>query len=482
MINSPSNRGNNIFFHEGLTVRAHMDSFFGISEHQSTFKREILAGVTTFMAMAYIIFVNPAILSEAITSPAVPPDEMFKALVTATCLASAVATFLMAFIARYPIALAPGMGLNAIFVYNICLARGVPWRVALGIVFLSGVVFLVLSVVRLRQMIIDAIPRGLKFSAAAGIGIFITFIGLKDAGIIVASGATFVQLGDLTSRPVLVALAGLIITAVLYTRKVRGAILLGIVASGLIAAAAGLVHGRDRWLESPTLAPVFAQLDVPGALHREYLAPILVLLFFHMFDSVGTLIGVGEQGGFIKDGKLPRGTQALFADAAGSTLGAVIGTSTVTPYIESAAGIADGGRTGLANLVTGLLFLAAMFFSPLAEAVGAGISQTFTVVLDNHPITFTSKLLPVTAPALIVVGCLMMQSVKDVRWIDWTEAMPAFLTIVLMPLTFSIGTGLFSGMVAYPLLKLVAGRGREVHWLHYTLVVVLLVALFAFLI
>jgi adenine/guanine/hypoxanthine permease len=458
-----------------------IDDFFGIREWNSTFKRETAAGVTTFMAMAYIVFVNPAILSGAFHSPDVPSAVMFKSLVTATCLASAVGTFLMAFIARYPIALAPGMGLNAILIYNICLQKGVPWRIGLGIVFISGVVFMVLSVVRIREMIIDAVPRGLKFSAAVGIGVFITFIGLKHAGIIVVSGATFVQLGDLTSKPVLVALAGLAITSILYTRKIRGAVLLGIAATGLIAWWAGLIQIQGKWFEMPTFGPLFGKLDVPGALSPQFFAPILVLLFFHMFDSVGTLIGVGEQGGFMKNGKLQRGTQALFADATAATLGAVMGTSTVTCYIESSAGIADGGRTGFANLVTGLLFIAAMFFSPLAQMVGMGLPQTYTVVLNNHAIQFTDTFFPVTAPALIVVGCLMMQSVKDIQWSDWTEAMPAFLTIVLMPLTFSISTGLFAGMVAYPVLKIAAGRGREVHWLLYTLVVIFLAALIGYL-
>jgi AGZA family xanthine/uracil permease-like MFS transporter len=387
----------------------------------------------------------------------------------------------MAVIAKYPIALAPGMGMNAILVYTICLQKNVPWEIALGMVFLSGFIFMILSVVRVREMIIDSIPRGLKFSAAVGIGIFITFIGLKQAGIIVASGATFVQLGDLTSKPVLVVLAGLIVTTILQARKVRGSILLGILFTGLIAWSIGLVNIQGHWFEKPTLTPLLAKLDISGAFHVKYVPPILVLLFFHMFDSVGTLIGVGEQGGFMKNGKLPRATQALFADATGSTLGAVLGTSTVTCYIESSAGIADGARTGFANIITGLFFIAAMFFAPLAEMFGSGLPQHFSVVLSGQLIQFTDRLFPVTAPALIVVGCLMMQSIRDVEWQDWTEAMPAFLTIVLMPLTFSISTGLFAGMVAYPILKLASGRGREVHWLHYFLVSIFLVALFAYL-
>ncbi len=461
-----------------------IDRFFTIHQQGSTFRQETLAGIATFMTMAYIVFVNPAILSVAFVGPDDPSERtaMFRALVCATCLASAMGTFLMGTLAKYPIALAPGMGLNAFIAYNICLQKHVPWQVALGMVFISGVIFMILSVVRIREMIIDAVPHGLKLSAAAGIGIFIAFIGLKQAGIIVVSGQTFLRLGNLTSKPVLIVLAGLIITTVLYARNIRGSVLLGIVATGILAYVTGLVKSQGHWFEMPTLAPVFGKLDIVGAIKPAFFSPILVLLFFHMFDSVGTLIGIGEQGGFMQNGKLPRGTSALFSDATAATFGAVVGTSTVTCYIESAAGIADGGRTGFANIVTGILFIAAMFFAPVAEMFGAGLDQQFSIILNGRSIEFVEKLYPVTAPALIVVGCLMMQSVKDIRWTDWTEAMPAFLTIVLMPLTFSISTGLFAGMVAYPLLKIATGRAREVHWLLYTLVVVFLIAMAGYLI
>jgi len=457
-----------------------LDRFFGISASGSTVKRELIGGVTTFMTMAYIVFVNPAILRPAFIGPDVSEAEgamIFRAMVCATCLASAFATFLMGITARYPIALAPGMGLNAFFTYTICLRMNVPWQAALGMVFISGVIFLILSVVRVREMIIDAVPDSLKLSAAVGIGIFIAFIGLKHAGLIVGDGATFVRLGDITSKPALVAIAGLAVTTILYALRVRGAILLGIVATGLIAYLAGLVQIKEHWFDLPVLAPVFGKLDIVGALNPKFLSAILVLLFFDMFDTVGTLIGVSQQAGFMKEGKLPRANRALFCDAAGTTVGSLVGTSTVTSYIESAAGVADGARTGLANMMTAALFIVAMFFAPVAEMFGGGLAQPATIVIGGQVINYTDSLYPVTAPALVAVGCLMMASVKHIGWADWTEAMPAFLTVILMPLTFSISTGLFTGLITYPLLKLVTGRGREVHWLLYVLTAIFVGAL-----
>jgi len=455
-------------------MRILLDRFFQVSASESTVKREIVAGITTFMTMAYIVFVNPAILSAAFIPPgAAEADQqlIFRALVAATCLAAAFGTILMGIVARYPIALAPGMGLNAFFTYTICLQMNVPWTVALGMVFLSGLVFMLLSLVRIREMIIDAVPDGLKHAAAVGIGVFIAFIGLKQAGLIVGSGETFVKLGTLTSKPVLVALAGLVITAVLTARRVRGAILLGIVCTGVIGYFAGIIHIQQKWFAAPHIAPVFAKLDILGAFKPQYLSAILVLLFFDMFDTVGTLIGVSEQAGFMREGKLPRANRALFCDAAATTAGSVFGTSTVTSYIESAAGVAEGGRTGLANMVTALLFVLAMFFAPIAEAFGGGLEYQFTISAGQQLLTISEKLYPVTAPALVVVGCLMMANVGRITFSDWTEALPAFLTIVLMPLTFSISSGLFAGLLSYPILKLATGQGRQVHWLLYLLMI-----------
>ncbi len=459
-----------------------VDKFFEISERNSNFKREIVGGITTFMTMAYIIIVNPIILSPAFTSGLTGDEKaiMLRAMVCATCLGAAFATILMGVFAKYPIALAPGMGLNAIFTYTICLGLKVPWQIALGMVFISGLIFLILSVVRIREMIIDAVPDNLKLAAAVGIGIFIAFIGLKHAGVIVASGATLVKLGNLKSSAVLVSIAGLLITTVLYARNVRGAILLGIVVTGIIAWLAGLVKLKTGWVQMPTFRPVLGKLDILGALNIKYLAPILVLLFFDMFDTVGTLIGVSQQAGFIKDGKLPRANRALFSDAAGTVFGSIFGTSTVTSYIESSAGIADGARTGLANIITAGLFILAMFFAPLAEMFGAGLPKTETVIIGGQMINFTDTLYPVTAPALIVVGCLMMSSVKKIEWSDWTESIPAFLTIILMPLTFSISTGLFAGLLSYPVIKLATGRAKDVHWLLYAFSAIFILMLVAY--
>ncbi len=454
-----------------------LDSFFEITQRGSNFRTEIIAGVTTFMTMAYIIIVNPIILSPAFTSglDADAKAMMIRALVCATCIASAFATLLMGILARYPIALAPGMGMNAIFTYTICLQMNVPWQIALGMVFVSGIIFMILSLVKFREMIIDAVPESLKLSAAVGIGIFIAFIGLKHAGIIRASGATFVQLGKLTSKPVIVAIVGLFITTVLHARGVRGSIFLGIIITGIIAYFAGLIRLEKSIYELPVLTPVLGRLNILGALRPIYITPILVLLFFDMFDTVGTLIGVSEQAGFIKAGKLPRAKSALFTDAAGTTVGAVLGTSTVTSYIESAAGIADGGRTGFANIITALLFIVAMFFAPLAQMFGSGLPEPQTVIIGGKAVHYTEYLYPITAPALIVVGALMMKSVKKINWEDWTEAVPAFLTIILMPLTFSISTGLFAGLISYPLIKLVTGRGKEVHWFVYLVVIIFII-------
>lgn len=464
-------------------MQGRLDRFFRIQENNSTIKREILAGITTFMTMAYIIIVNPIILSPAFTA-SLSPDEKsntIRALVCATCIASAASTLLMGILARYPIALAPGMGMNAIFTYTICIQMNVPWQKALGMVFISGLIFTVLSVVKFREMIINAVPHSLKFAAAAGIGIFIAFIGLKHAGIIKASGTTFVQLGDLTSKPVIISTIGLIITVIFHARKIKGSILAGIIITGLIAYAAGLIEFEGKKIyELPVLYPVFGKLDIIGALRPEYLTAILILLFFDMFDTVGTLIGVSEQAGFLKeDGKLPRAELALLSDATGTMIGAVTGTSTVTSYIESAAGIAEGGRTGLTSITVAILFIIAMFFAPLAQMFGSGLPYPQTITIAGRTVDYIEYLYPITAPALIVVGSLMMKSVIKISWEDWTEAIPAFLTIILMPLTFSISTGLLAGLVLYPIVKLATGRAKEVHWFIYLIVTVFIAGFIA---
>ncbi|MFH1865603.1 MAG: NCS2 family permease, partial [Candidatus Eisenbacteria bacterium] len=338
-----------------------LERLFKLRENGTTPRTELLAGATTFMAMAYIIFVNPGLLS---SSAGAAMD--FRAVMAATCISSAIATLIMALWANYPIALAPGMGLNAYFSFVVCGKMGVPWTIALGIVFISGVVFTILTVARVRELIITAIPGTLKLATAAGIGLFIAFLGLKDAGIIESDPASYLTLGDLHRPHTLLALFGLAASGILMAARVRGGIFWGILATGAAGLATRLITFSGVF-SLPTLEPTLFKMDPIGALRWEYLTPIFVFLFFDMFDTVGTLIGVGTQAGFMKDGKLPRVNRALLADSVGTMVGAAVGTSTTTSYIESAAGVSAGGRTGLAGVMTAGLFLLALFFSPLAE-------------------------------------------------------------------------------------------------------------------
>jgi len=429
------------------------ERLFRLREHGTTVRVEFVAGATTFMTMAYIIFVNPAILS-APNGAAMD----FGAVMAATCVSAAFATLLMAFLANYPIALAPGMGLNAFFSFVICGQMGVPWQIALGMVFIEGIVFTLLSLFKVREQIVNAVPASLKYAAAGGIGLFIAFIGLKDAGLVVADPATLVTLGNLHEPYTLLSIFGLALTAVLFAAKVRGAILWGILVTGAVGLATGLVKFGGV-CAVPDLSPAFMRMRPLEALKVAYIVPIFVLFYFDLFDTVGTLVGIGTAGGFMKDGRLPRAGKALLSDAIGTIGGAVCGTSTVTSYIESAAGVAAGGRTGLANVFTALLFLVALFFAPLAQMFGGGYRVGAGLLLQ-----------PVTAPSLIIVGCLMMQSVARIPWADYSEAIPAFLTIIVMPLT-NISHGLAVGFVSYPVVKLLSGKGKDVHWLVYCLAV-----------
>jgi AGZA family xanthine/uracil permease-like MFS transporter len=429
-----------------------LDRLFGLSAAGTTVKTEVIGGVTTFMTMAYIIFVNPAILSQGCAMD-------FDAVMVATALSAGVATLLMAFLANYPIAQAPGMGINALFSFEICSAMGVPWPVALGIVFISGSLFLLLTLVKIREVIFDAVPDGMKHGIAAGIGIFIAFIGLKEAGIVVSEASTFVALGRLDAPPTFLALFGLLFTAVLMARGVRGAILIGIVVTGILGIRLGVVSYGGVVSGVPSLGPTFGKLDIVKAFKVDYVTPIVTLLFLNMFDTIGTLIGVSEQAGLMKDGRLPRAGRALLSDAMGTTFGAVCGTSPITSYIESAAGVSEGARTGLANLVTALLLFSSLFFSPLARMFGGG-----------YVLEATGQVLhPVTAPALIIVGSLMMQNITKIRWNEPSESLPSFLTIITMPLTFSISNGLAIGFVCYPVVKLLCWKGKEIHWMVYLL-------------
>jgi AGZA family xanthine/uracil permease-like MFS transporter len=418
------------------------NSFFGLKEHQTSVRRELLAGVTTFMTMAYIVAVNPMILGD----PNLPENARMpvEGVMAATCLASAIACIVMGLVARYPFALAPGMGINAYFAYVVAVKHG--YNIALGAVFLAGVTFLILTFVRVRQLIIDAVPAVLKHSVAAGIGLFIAFIGFQNAGLVVPSGATMVtSFGKLTPQ-LLVAVFGLALMVVLFSLRVRGAILIGIVAATVLALFLGIAKAPEGIVATPSFS-VFGELDVRGALGVGLLEVIFAFLFVGMFDAVGTVIGLADRAGYLREGKLPRATHVLASDATGTVVGSILGTSTVTSYIESAAGIEEGGRTGLTAIFVGLFFLAAMFLSPIV------------------------KIIPkeATAPALIVVGAMMIRCIKDIAWDDPTEMIPAFVVMAAMPFFYSIAQGIAMGFIFYPVAKVAAGKGREVHWLVYVL-------------
>jgi len=421
-----------------------LDSIFHLTENHTTVRREILGGLTTFMAMAYVVVVNTRILGEA--------GMPVEGVLFATCVSAAIATLIMGLWANYPIALAPGMSLNAYFTYSIVLGRGVPWQTALGVVFLSGCIFLLLTLTNIREHIVNDIPDCLKHGTAAGIGFFIAFIGLRNAKIIIASPATFVTLGKSSDPEVLLAALGLILIAILMARRVGGAILIGIVAIALIGIPLGLTTLPSHVFSWPHPSGTFLKLDFRSAFKLGLGDLVFVFFFVDLFDNVGTLVGVCEQGGFLRDGKFPRASRALLADAFGTMAGALTGTSTVTSYIESAAGVAAGARTGLGNIAIAGLFLAAMFCAPLVTAI-----PTYA-----------------TAPALILVGALMCGSVAKVHWDDFSEAFPAFITLVATPLTFSIATGLSLGLLSYTFIKIGIGKYREISPLIWVLSVLFL--------
>ncbi len=431
-------------------MKSAIEKFFQLKELNTTIRTEAIAGLTTFMAMAYIIFVNPAMISRT--------GMDFGAVMAATCLSAAFATLLMGIWVNYPIGLATGMGENAFFTYTVCLTMGISWQAALGCVFIQGVIFIFLTLTKIRQQLIDAIPQGIKYAIACGIGLLITFIGLMNSGLIVANPATFVTLGNVTSPAVLLCLLGLAVTGALLARNIRGAIFWGMLFTALAGIPLGVVKYAGVISRPPSMAATFMQMDIRAALKPEMLSVIFVFLFMGVFDTVGTLAGVGELGGFTRKGKFPRAGKAMMVDAAGTCVGAVCGTPTLACYVESAAGIACGGRSGLASVVTGLLFLAALFFSPLVKMIGGGY-QAGT----------GAALYPVTAPVLILVGSMMLHSVAKIDWKDYTESIPAFLAMIMMPMSFSIATGIAIGFVAYSALKLLSGRGREVSWLVYFL-------------
>jgi adenine/guanine/hypoxanthine permease len=423
-----------------------LERIFHLRDAGSTPGREALGGVTTFLTMAYILAVNPVFLVAA----GMPQ----QGAIVATALSAGFATLLMALLANYPIALAPGMGTNAFFAYSICIGAGVRWQVALGMVFWAGVVFVLLTVTGARRVLVRAVPEVIKLAGAVGIGLFIAFIGLQHGGLIRADKNTLVAIGDLRSPAALLTLFGLAVAVALMAAGVGTALFWGLVATLAAALATGRVTLPAALVSVPAFSLPGMQIDLLGALRVEYLPLMLVILFFALFDTLGTLMGIAHQAGLVRDGELPRIGRALTADALGMVGGALFGTSPVTSYIESGAGVGVGARTGLASVVTGALLLVSLFFTPL---VGM-LSQA-----DANGLT------PVTAPALILVGTLMVRAVKEIDWPDFTEAAPAFFTILLMPLTFNISHGLAAGILVYPLAKLAARRGREVHWLMYAL-------------
>jgi AGZA family xanthine/uracil permease-like MFS transporter len=425
-----------------------LERLFGLSAAGTTVRTEVVAGITTFLTMAYIIFVQPAVLSAA--------GMDAGAVLTATCLSSALATLLMAFLANYPIAVAPAMGHNFFFAFTVVVARGTPWPVALGAVAIAGTVFILTAGIGLRERVITAVPQSLKHAIGVGIGLLIALIGLEWSGVVVAAPGTLVSLGKLTSPPVVLALGTMAVMAVLMARGLKGAMLVSMLVATGVGLATGLVKFQGVVARPPSIAPTWLHLDVRGALTPSLIDVVIVFFFLALFDSIGTLIGVAERAGLLRGGQLPRARQALLADAIGTVAGAGLGTSTVTAYVESATGVAAGGRTGLTAVVTALLFLAALFFYPLVRTIGGG-----------YPAGNNVTLYPIVAPALVLVGVMMMEGVRLIRWDDLTEAIPAFLTIITMPLAVSITDGLAFGFISFALVKAATGRARELDWLGY---------------
>lgn len=432
-----------------------MKKYFEFDKLGTNYRREVIGGLTTFLAMAYILIVNPLMLSlDGITGI---PDEMRMdkgAVFVATALAAAVGSLFMGLIARYPIGLAPGMGLNAFFAFSVVLGMGIPWQTALTGVLFSGLIFIVLSLTGLRETIINAIPTQLKYAVGAGIGLFITFLGFQNANIIVADPNTLVALGDLSKGPTLLAIFGLVITVIMMVRKINGAIFYGMITTTIVGMIFGLINLPDKIVSSvPSVAPTFGAAfeaifqDPTSLLTTQFLVIVITFLFVDFFDTAGTLVAVANQAGLMKEDKLPRAGKALLADSMATVTGAVFGTSTTTSYIESTAGVAAGARTGFASVVTGILFLLALFFSPLLFVI-------------------TSE---VTAPALIIVGVLMASSLGNIEWKRFEIAVPAFFTIIAMPLTYSIATGIAIGFIFYPITMVISGRRKEVHPIMYGL-------------
>lgn len=417
--------------------------FFKIEEAGSTIIREVIGGVTTYMTCAYILFVQPAVLSLA--------GMDFGAVMLATALSSFFATVLMGLVTNYPIALAPAMGHNFFFVYTVCMSMGLSWQIALGANFISGLLFVLLCLFPLAQNFVDMIPQSLKNAIAVGIGLLIALVGLQWAGLIVAKEGTIVGLGELNQAHVILALIGLFLTSLLLSFRFKGALLIGIILTSVIGIPMGLVKYQGVVSRPPSILPTFFRMQPLLAIKENILMVIFVFFFLDVFDTVGTLIGVGQLANLIKNGKLPKARRALFADALGTVCGTTLGTSTVTSYIESSAGIVAGAKTGLSAIVTGLCFLLSIFFYPLIRMIGEGIK------LDS----FVYQ--PVTAPALILIGSFMLKNMRFIEWDEPTEAIPSFLTLIIMPLTFSITEGIAIGFISYLLLKIFSGKAKDLN-------------------
>ena len=408
---------------------------FKLSEHNTNIRTELIAGLTTFLTMAYIIFVNPSILGDA----GMPKGAVF----VATCLVAALGSTIMALYANYPIALAPGMGLNAYFAYVVVLHMGFTWQAALGAVFVSGCLFMLVTIFRLRELIIKGIPQSIRVSITVGIGLFLALIALKSAGVVAKSDATFVTLGDLHSVPVVLASLGFLLIVTLDRLKVPGAILIGILAVTIGSFIWGGNEFHGIFSAPPSIAPTFLQLDVKAALTGGILNVILVFFLVELFDATGTLMGVAKRAGLLVPGKMERLNRSLLADSTAIFAGSLLGTSSTTAYVESAAGVQAGGRTGLTALTVAVLFLACLFIAPLAGVVPAYA----------------------TAPALLFVACLMLRELTEIDWSETTEAIPAVITALMMPFTYSIANGLAFGFITYAAVKLLTGRVKEVHWM-----------------
>lgn len=413
-----------------------MERFFKLSELGTNVKTEVLAGFTTFLTMAYIIFVNPAILSAA----GVPFDQVF----IATIVAAVIGTLIMALFAKYPIAIAPGMGMNAYFT-SVVATQGVSYQVVFGAVLIAGIIFLLLTFTKLRELLIESIPTSIKYGITAGIGLFIAFVGLKMSKLVVGNSDALVTLGDLRDPVAVLSIIGLFVTIVLIALRVKGALFVGMFVTAIIGYFMGMLQ-LDGVVSTPP-SIVFFDVDIPGVFAGGLYAVVFSFLLVTIFDTTGTLIGVTEQAGLMKDGKSPKLKSAFAADAVATTVGATLGTSPSTAYIESSTGVAAGGRSGLTALVVAILFFVALFFSPLVAAI--------------------SSLPAITAPALIIVGCYMMEGLAKIDWKKFDDAFPAFAIILTMPLTGSIATGIAVGFITYPILKLVSGKGREVHPIIY---------------